>query len=109
MAGSVLAVGVLAIAATIGVGYAAVGAASARVAHAAGVADAAALAAADTASGAVSGVPCERAAEVAARGGAAIASCVVDGLVATVEVTASVGLFSAHARARAGPPPLGAP
>lgn len=105
MAGSALAVGVLAVAAALGVGYAAVGAASARAAHVTGVADAAALAAADAASGAVSGVPCERAAEVAARGGAAVVSCAVEGLFATVEVAASVGLLSAHARARAGPPP----
>ncbi len=109
MAGSALAVGVLAIAATLGVGYAAVGAASARSAQVAGAADAAALAAADAASGAVSGVPCERAAEVAARAGAAIVSCTVDGLIATVEVAGSVGVLSAHARARAGPPPAVGP
>lgn len=109
MAGSALAVGVLAVAATLGVGFAAAGAASAHAARVAGVADAAALAAADAASGAVTGVPCERADRLAGRGGAHVVSCAVDGLVATVEVAASVGPFTAHARARAGPPPDGAP
>ncbi|MFT4135590.1 helicase [Microbacterium sp.] len=105
MAGSALAVGVLAVSATLGVGYATAGAVSVRAAQVAGVADAAALAAADAASGAVSGLPCERAAQLAARGGAGVVSCTVDGLVATIEVTASAGVFPLRARARAGPPP----
>ncbi|MGA7149114.1 MAG: helicase, partial [Microbacterium sp.] len=64
----------------------------------------AALAAADTASGLVSGVPCERAAEVAATAGAFVEACDVAGLIATVSVSARFGVFPATAHARAGPP-----
>jgi secretion/DNA translocation related TadE-like protein len=67
-------------------------------------ADSAALAAADTASGAVAGVPCEMAAAAATLNGASVADCVVDGLIATVAVTRSVGGFTMVTRARAGPP-----
>jgi secretion/DNA translocation related TadE-like protein len=67
-------------------------------------ADAAALAAADTASGAVAGVPCEVAAAAATLNGASVADCVVDGLIATVTVTRDVGGFTMVTRARAGPP-----
>lgn len=105
MAGSALAVGVLAVTATLAAGVAAAGIASVRIVQLSGVADAAALAAADAASGAAAGVPCERADELAARGGASLASCELDGLVATVSVTAPVGVLTATARARAGPQP----
>lgn len=71
----------------------------------AGAADAGALAAADAASGAVTGVPCERAAGIAATAGASLTACGVDGLVATVTVSARFGPVIATARARAGPPP----
>jgi secretion/DNA translocation related TadE-like protein len=67
-------------------------------------ADAAALAAADTASGAVGGVPCEAAAAAAALNGASVVACVVDGLIASVTVSRSVAGFHMVARARAGPP-----
>lgn len=105
MAGSALAVGVLAVTATLATGLAIAGAASVRVVQLAGVADAAALAAADAASGAVSGVPCERAEQLATRGGATLAACTLDGLVATVAVSAPFGTLTASARSRAGPPP----
>jgi secretion/DNA translocation related TadE-like protein len=68
-------------------------------------ADAAALAAADTASGAVGGVPCEAAAAAAAMNGASVEACEVARLVASVTVSRSVAGFDIVARARAGPPP----
>jgi secretion/DNA translocation related TadE-like protein len=70
----------------------------------AGAADAAALAAADARVGAVSGYPCERAAEVASANGTAVVACEVDGLVATVTVARSVAGFTIEERATAGPP-----
>ncbi|ALJ19486.1 hypothetical protein [Microbacterium sp. No. 7] len=104
MAGTAVAAGVLAATAVFAAGVATAGAASVRSVQVAGVADAAALAAADAASGAVPGVPCERAGQLAARGGATLVACEVDGLVAVVEVSAPFGVFAASARARAGPP-----
>lgn len=71
----------------------------------AAAADAAALAAADARIGAVTGFPCERAAEVAAANGAAVAECRVDGLVATVSVTRWMAGFELVETASAGPPP----
>ncbi|WP_448003684.1 Rv3654c family TadE-like protein [Agromyces bauzanensis] len=72
--------------------------------RAANAADAAALAAADAVSGAVPGIPCELAAQVAARNGATVAACEVDGPVATVDVVVSSLGFRLGAAARAGPP-----
>ncbi|MFT4215412.1 MAG: helicase, partial [Microbacterium sp.] len=63
------------------------------------------LAAADAASGAATGVPCERAAEAAASVGAEITACTSSGTVVTVHVRIGSGLLSAQARARAGPAP----
>lgn len=73
----------------------------------AGAADAAALAAADTASGLLPGYPCDAAAVVAAANGSGLASCEVDGLVATVTATRYLLGFAVSARATAGPPPSG--
>lgn len=73
----------------------------------AGAADAAALAAADTASGLLPGYPCEAAAAAVAANGAGLASCDLDGLVVTVTATRSVLGFAVSARATAGPPPSG--
>lgn len=109
MAGSTLAIGALAVTAALGVGCAAVGAAAVRSAQVSTTADAAALAAADAASGAASGEPCERADDVARHAGLSVDGCDVDGLIATVEVSASVGALRVHARARAGPPPASGP
>lgn len=103
MAGAATGVGALAVAAVLAAGMATVGAASLRAVRAAGVADAAALAAADAASGAVTGVPCDRAAAVATATGATVLSCELDGLVATVRVQVGAGPFAAQGRARAGP------
>jgi secretion/DNA translocation related TadE-like protein len=71
---------------------------------AAGTADAAALAAADVASGLVSGFPCARAARVAAANRASLASCAVDGLIVTVVVSRSILGITVTATATAGPP-----
>jgi secretion/DNA translocation related TadE-like protein len=70
-----------------------------------GAADAAALAAADAASGAVAGVPCGIAAGVAEANHAVLSGCVLDGLVATVTVSATFGAVPFSARSTAGPPP----
>ncbi|TDX75937.1 secretion/DNA translocation related TadE-like protein [Rathayibacter sp. PhB151] len=68
-------------------------------------ADAAALAAADVASGLLPGEPCGAAERVAGAMTATIAGCAVEGGVATVEVVVSVGPLVLPARSRAGPPP----
>ncbi|GAA1521007.1 hypothetical protein GCM10009761_24260 [Agromyces terreus] len=77
--------------------------------RAAAVADAAALAAADTLSGAVVGVPCEAAERVAARNGARLVVCSVDGPVSEVSVAVRgrVPGVEPVASARAGPPGTG--
>lgn len=67
-------------------------------------ADAAALAAADTASGAVAGVPCDAAAEAARLNDAKLDACALDGLIASVTVSREVGGFDVSSTARAGPP-----
>jgi hypothetical protein len=98
-------VGVVAATAGLTVGLCAVASGSVHAQRLAAAADAAALAAADTASGAVPGVPCERAAEVAATAAAHVVACDLDELVATVTVSAPFGVMPASASARAGPPP----
>lgn len=67
-------------------------------------ADAAALAAADTASGAVAGIPCDAAAEAATMNDAELDACALDGLIASVTVSRSIGAFDVSSTARAGPP-----
>lgn len=69
----------------------------------AGAADAAALAAADARVGAVTGFPCDRAAEVAAANDAVMTGCRVDGLVATITVQHQIGVFVVEQTASAGP------
>lgn len=105
MAGSTLGVGALVVTAVLAVGVGAVGSAAIRSAQVSTSADAAALAAADTASGFATGAPCERARELVERAGFALSGCRLDGLVATVEVSATAGVLPVVARARAGPPP----
>ena len=68
-----------------------------------GAADAAALAAADVASGLLPGHPCDAATRVAAANGAALRTCTVDGLVATVVVSRWVLGFAFAESATAGP------
>ena len=74
----------------------------------AGAADAAALAAADTASGLVPGHPCDLAARVAASNGAFLEKCRVDGLVVTVTVGRAILGLALRESATAGPAGSGA-
>ena len=106
MAGSALAAGMLAVAATLSLGLAAVGGAAVTAQRAAGAADAAALAAADAASGAVTTAeqPCALAERVAPAASATLTGCVLEGFVATVGVQAAYAGLAAVSRARAGPP-----
>ena len=105
MAGTLLSVGVVVCSATLSVALVTAGAASVFSQRLAGAADAAALAAADAASGLVGGAPCVRAGEVAAASGAQVIACDLDGLVATITVAATFVRLPATASARAGPPP----
>ncbi|MBF4462861.1 MULTISPECIES: Rv3654c family TadE-like protein [unclassified Rathayibacter] len=68
-------------------------------------ADAAALAAADVASGLVPGEPCSAAAKVARADDADVSSCVIEEREVTVSVEVGVGPLVLAARSRAGPPP----
>jgi secretion/DNA translocation related TadE-like protein len=70
-----------------------------------GAADAAAVGAADGASGAIAVEPCRAAAQAAAANHATLVACRLDGLVATVEVSARFGVTVFTARSSAGPPP----
>ncbi|WP_207454609.1 Rv3654c family TadE-like protein [Desertivibrio insolitus] len=103
-AGSVTVVGIAAAIALAAVLVIAVGGALVVRQRVAGAADAAALAAADTASGRLPGVPCVAAAEVAAANGAELDGCLVEGLVVTVRAAAVVGALPVTATATAGPP-----
>ena len=105
MPGTAAAAGLVAATAALGIALGAVAAASVHAQRVASAADAAALAAADAASGAVGGVPCERAAQLAETAGARVEACELEGLVATVTVSAPFGALPVSARARAGPPP----
>lgn len=67
-------------------------------------ADAAALAAADAAIGITPGVPCVEAQRVSAANAATLTACLIDGVIATVEVRVGPGAVSATAAATAGPP-----
>jgi secretion/DNA translocation related TadE-like protein len=69
----------------------------------AGAADAAALAAADARVGAVTGYPCDRAAEVASANGATMTGCRVEGLVATITVERRVAGLALSETSSAGP------
>jgi len=104
MAGTILSVGIVGCAATLAVAFTTAGAAAVFSQRLAGAADAAALAAADAASGVVEGSPCERAGEIARAAGTELAACELDGVTATVTVAGTFGRFAATASARAGPP-----
>lgn len=99
------ATGIVAAAAILAGGLAAAGAAAVAGQRLAAAADAAALAAADAASGAVAGVPCDRADEIAVTFGAVVDACDLDQLIATITVSLRLGPVTARASARAGPPP----
>jgi secretion/DNA translocation related TadE-like protein len=72
--------------------------------HVSAAADAAALAAADAASGRVPGAPCDRAARAAQLNDAVLGSCEVDGPFAVVTAEKDVAGVPITVRARAGPP-----
>lgn len=74
----------------------------------AGATDAAALAAADTASGLIAGYPCENAARLAAANGARIEECTVDGRIVTVSASRRILGILVTTSATAGPPQTGA-
>jgi secretion/DNA translocation related TadE-like protein len=69
-----------------------------------GAADLAALAAADAASGAIGGMPCRVASDVAGANGTRLAGCETAGLVVTVTVAGSFAGIPIEARSTAGPP-----
>lgn len=71
----------------------------------AGTADAAALAAADVASGLLPGFPCAQAEIVARANATSLEACHLDGLIATVRVGSTVLGIPVTALATAGPPP----
>lgn len=104
-AGSILAIGLVATAALLTVSTLAAGATFGARQRIVGAADAAALAAAEGASGAVAGEPCALAEQVAAANRAALTMCSLDGLVATIAVSGTAGALPVTARSTAGPPP----
>jgi secretion/DNA translocation related TadE-like protein len=69
-----------------------------------GAADAAALAAADTRAGVVSGYPCELAQAIAELNATRLVNCELDGLVATVAVSRMILGIDVVVFATAGPP-----
>ncbi len=94
----------MALVASLVAGMTLVGGASVTAQRLAGVADNAAISAADAASGALIGAPCERAAQLASASRAQVVVCGVEGLVVTVEVEGSYLGIPVRSRARAGPP-----
>ena len=104
MGASVLTAGATFCAATLAIGLAVVGGGAVAGQRASGIADAAALAAADALAGFATGDPCGRAAQVVSAQGASITSCDIDGLIATVGVSMTYARFPVAAAARAGPP-----
>ncbi|MCW4385164.1 flp pilus-assembly TadE/G-like family protein [Salinibacterium sp. SYSU T00001] len=102
--GSVLVVGILAVVMGVALLCAPLVAARLDSSRAATAADAAALAAADTAVGIVPGSPCANAARTAEANGASLDACRVEGLVVTVAVSRASGPLRATATATAGPP-----
>lgn len=110
MAGTVLSAGLIGVAATMALGAALIGGAATTAHRVAGAADAAALAAADTASGAITltELPCHAAERVARAAGTTVTECRLDGLVATVQVNSTYAVMTVVAVARAGPPEVAA-
>jgi secretion/DNA translocation related TadE-like protein len=103
-AGAVLALAIVATCSVFGVGAVSLAGLTARQ-RLIGAGDLAALAAADAASGAVAGAPCEIARRVAASANATVSTCQIDGLVVGVTVVGSFAGIPITSRSRAGPPP----
>ena len=103
-AGTVLALALVMVVVTFGVSGVGLAAALAARQRVIGGSDLAALAAADAASGAIGGVPCEVAAGVAAANGGRLSACESHGLVVSVTVVGSFAGIPIKAHSRAGPP-----
>jgi len=103
-AGTVLALALVLAVVTIGLSGVGLAAALSARQRVIGAADLAALAAADAASGAIGGVPCDVAAGVARANSARLSGCQTDGLVVSVTVTGSFAGVPVEAHSRAGPP-----
>jgi secretion/DNA translocation related TadE-like protein len=101
--GSILAVALLAVIVLFTVALAVASGLAVAGRRAATAADLAALAAADSASGLLPGIPCEEAARVAAANAALLGDCAIDGQIALVTVKL-LGRWPVHSTARAGPP-----
>lgn len=108
MAGAVLQAGVVAVTGALAIGLVSVGTAATEAQRLQGVADGAALAAADALAGFAAGEPCARSRRLAAAQGTHLATCVIDERVATIEVRGAFAGIPVSASARAGPPPAGA-
>ena len=102
-AGTVLAIALVMAVVVTGLAGVTLAAALSTRQHTIGAGELAALAAADAASGAIGGVPCEVAATVAAGNGTRLTACTVAGLVVSVTVSGSFGGIPIEAAARAGP------
>ncbi|MEO5534072.1 MAG: Rv3654c family TadE-like protein [Pseudolysinimonas sp.] len=102
--GGVLALAVLALVTVLALAAIGLGVALAARQRAIAAADSGALAAADTALGIHPGAPCLQAAAVVETYDARLASCDLDGVIATVTVSVTVAGIVVNARARAGPP-----
>lgn len=100
-----LAVAILAVVVMFGVFGVGVAAAMTARQRVIGAADLAALGAADAASGAIAGAPCEVAERVARGNASRLAACDIDGLIVTVTVVGAFAGMPIEARSRAGPPP----
>lgn len=99
-----LALAALAMLAVLTLAAVGVGAALAARQRVIAAADAAALAASDTALGIHPGIPCTVAAQVVAAHRASLVACELEGVVATVTVSGRVAGVVVDARSRAGPP-----
>ena len=103
--GAVMALALVAAAVAVAVAVLALGSALVLRQRVISAADASALAAADTASGAVPGDPCPTARRVALANAVVLSACRIDGLIATVEASGRFGIIPFSAGSRAGPPP----
>lgn len=103
-AGGVLALAIVAMLTVLTLAAVGVGAALVQRQRVIAAADAGALAAADTALGIHPGIPCEEAARVVAASEATLVACDVEGVVATISVSARIAGVLVTAEARAGPP-----
>lgn len=103
-AGTVLALALVMAVVTVGLSGAGLAAALTARQRVIGAADLSALAAADAASGAIGGVPCNIATGVATANGTRLRACDIHGLVVSVTVIGSFAGIPVEASSRAGPP-----